>query len=120
MEAWLEPYMKSWGFERNKKMRCVSVQKQVDFINREKGIVIEVDGPWHFLPLHGEEVLKRVQKRDLLLEKEVLRRQSWTLIRLGMDNFKSSGELIGISLDNLSEMIKCKSPGIYKVGKLYD
>lgn len=121
MEIWLEPHLVELGFIRNTKFRCGDQKKQVDFIHKPWKTIIEVDGPWHFLPVRSPQNLVDVQQRDRMLEKEILKR-SWRLIRLSMECFRSySGELISPSLDQLFEKIKDTSwVGILCYGNLYE
>lgn len=121
LEMWLEPHLNKQGFTRNTQLRCQTERKQIDFINRQKKMVIEVDGPWHFLPIHSEENLQRVQKRDRMLNREIMRR-SWRLIRISMQGFKgNSGELISPSLPQLLQIIDDGSwEGIRCYGSLYE
>ncbi len=121
LENWLEPHLDQWGFTRNVQLRCGKKRKQADFVNREKKIVIEVDGPWHFFPIRSQEHLENVQQRDRMLDEEILRR-SWRLIRLSMQNFKGkSGELFSIRLEELFAMISDETwVGIRCLGSLYE
>ena len=121
MEAWLEPHLAELGFMRNTQFRCQTVHKQIDFVHRQKKMVIEVDGPWHFLPIRSEQHLQTVQARDHLLNQEIMRR-SWRLIRLSMECFKSnSGELISPGLSQLIATIDNGSwDGILCYGSQYE
>lgn len=121
MEMWLEPHLIPLGFVRNTQLRCGEERKQIDFIHREKQIIIEVDGPWHFLPIQTEDYLKAVQARDQLLNQEIMNR-SWRLIRLSMQCFKgSSGKLISPELNQLIATINDGSwTGIRCYGSLYE
>ncbi len=120
MENWLEPILKVLGFRRNGNIKCNGIQKQIDFTN-DKEIIIEIDGPWHFLPIHGETILLDTQRRDQLLNNEILKRK-WILIRLSMDLFVSkSGRLRDIKvLEEIANIIEKRIPGIYKIGKMYE
>lgn len=121
MEMWLEPHLIPQGFIRNTQLRCQQERKQIDFIHRQQKLVIEVDGPWHFLPIKSEEYLQKVQARDQILNQEILRR-SWRLIRLSMQCFKgNSGELISPNLQQLIKLINDGSwEGIRCYGSLYE
>lgn len=121
MEMWLAPHLEADGFVRNARLYCQGTRKQVDFIHWQRQIVIEVDGPWHFLPVRSPRELEKVQKRDHLLEQEIIKR-SWRLIRLSMESFRShTGELISPSLEQLQGMIKdTEWQGIRYFGALYD
>ncbi|MGZ8217469.1 hypothetical protein [Methylomagnum sp.] len=121
MEAWLASHLLAEGFTRNSRLSCGEVLKQVDFIHLEKEIVIEIDGPWHFLPVRSAKSLAEVQKRDRMLEREILTR-SWRLIRLSMECFKSnSGELISPDLSQLLATVDAGNwTGIRCYGSLYE
>lgn len=121
LEMGLEPHLTKIGFIRNTQLRCQTKKKQVDFVNRQKKMVIEIDGPWHFLPIRSEENLLQVQARDRMLNQEIMRR-SWRLIRLSMQGFKGkSGELISPSLSELLRVIDDGSwEGIRCYGSLYE
>jgi very-short-patch-repair endonuclease len=120
MEMWLEPHLTPLGFVRNIRLRCQQERKQVDFVNRQQKIAIEVDGPWHFLPINSEERLQQVQMRDRMLDREILHR-SWRLIRLSMQCFKgNSGELIYPEPNQLIHVINDTCwEGIRCYGDLY-
>lgn len=120
MEMWLEPHLEILGFSRNGRISCGQLRKQVDFVNARLRIAIEVDGPWHFLPIQSAENLQRVQQRDRLLDQEILNR-SWRLIRLSMECFKTHGELIKPRLEELQAVIKTDDwVGIRCFGGLYE
>jgi very-short-patch-repair endonuclease len=93
MENWLEPILEKIGFQRNMRFYCGQTRKQVDFQNKSLKVLVEVDGPWHFIPLNGDEVLQRTQMRDRILDAEILHRRKWKLVRISMENFKNSGEI---------------------------
>ena len=77
----------SQGFCHNVNKRfSPTLRKQVDFIHVKKKLIIEIDGPHHFFPIHGEETLKRNQARDLLLD-EICQKDSWKLLRISLDMF---------------------------------
>lgn len=121
MENWLALRLMPHGFIRNTRLDCGRILKQVDFINHTLKIAIEVDGPWHFLPVRSQKSLMTVQRRDRILDREILTR-SWRLIRLSMERFKSnSGELISPSLDHLLAVAAAGDwTGIRCYGSLYE
>jgi very-short-patch-repair endonuclease len=122
MEMYLEPYLVEKGFTRSVRLSCGKLKtlKQVDFVHKKQKIVIEVDGPWHFLPIHSTEQLATVQARDHLLHQEIIRR-NWRLIRLSMQGFKgNTGELITPDLTTLFSKIDDKTwTGVLCFGSLY-
>jgi very-short-patch-repair endonuclease len=123
MENYLEPFLVEKGFTRSVRLSCGELKtlKQVDFVHKKHKIVIEVDGPWHFLPIHSEEQLAIVQARDHLLNQEIMRR-NWRLIRLSMKCFKSNtGVLIAPTLETLFSKIDDKTwTGVLCFGSLYE
>lgn len=121
MESWLAPLLAEWGFVRNIRLRCGGLLKQVDFVHWEQEILIEVDGPWHFLPVRSPESLTKVQQRDRMLDAEVIRR-GWRMIRFSMENFRShTGELKSPSLEQLRILVEDRTwSGIRCFGSLYE
>lgn len=123
MENWLEPHLIEQGFLRNTRLSCgvEKVAKQIDFINKQQKIVIEIDGPWHFLPIRSNVSLQTVQQRDQMLNQEIMMR-GWRLIRLSMECFRSAnGELVKPSLITLYETINDRTwQGILCFGSLYE
>lgn len=96
--------------------------RQVDILDKDKKIILELDGPHHFKPIFGEEVLKRNQEKDLELDKYCLDK-GFILIRIShteyiykpsIDNFKQS------TLSKIQEILENNKPGIYKIGKEYE
>jgi very-short-patch-repair endonuclease len=123
MEVWLIAQVKHMGFVRNTRIDCSGSKKQIDLIHRDSKTIIEVDGVWHFLPIHGTEVLEKTQKRDRMLDAEIIKR-SWRLIRLSMENFNShTGELgkAGFTLFQLLKVIQdLEWTGVRCYGSLYE
>jgi very-short-patch-repair endonuclease len=123
MEMYLEPYLVEKGFTRSVRLSCGDTKtlKQVDFVHKKQKIVIEVDGSWHFLPIHSEGQLATVQARDHLLNQEIMRR-NWRLIRLSMQCFKgNTGVLITPTLETLFSKIDDKTwTGVLCFGNLYE
>lgn len=120
-QARAERYLAAIGFLHNTRLRCQKERKQIDFVHRQKDIVIEIDGPWHFSPIQSESHLQKVQAHDRMLNQEIIRR-SWRLIRLSMQCFKGkSGELIFPNLSQLIAVIEDGSwEGIRCYGSLYE
>ena len=106
------------GFQRNVHIDCGDkVSKQVDFMNSEKRMLVEVDGPWHFLPVKGEIYLARVKARDQLLEDWVTKNQ-WCLIRISMDCFYRN-KLKEERMQEFQEALNKAEMKITRIGKLY-
>ena len=121
METLLEPWLTELGFTRNVQLRAEGQRKQVDFVNRLTGTVIEVDGPWHFLPIRGSAYLGKVQQRDRMLDREILAR-SWRMIRISMQHFKShTGEVDPTVWQQVQTLLQHQTEsGIWCFGSLYE
>jgi very-short-patch-repair endonuclease len=120
LESCLAPFLMAMGYVRDVQIRCGAKRKQVDFVNRRAKAVVEIDGPWHFLPVSGDEKLRKTQVRDRMLETEIDRRH-WSLVRVSMENFVRSGHSIKIDLHELLSIIKGheRCPGTLSLGGLY-
>lgn len=53
---------------------------EIDIAIRDERIAIEWDGVAHFLPIYGDEQLKKVKKKDTIKDK-ILTKAGWTVIR---------------------------------------
>lgn len=92
-----------------------SHRAKVDIANKPKRILVEFDGPFHFIPLRGDEVLKQSIERDLAVEKYALK-HGYSLIRISHDMFD------GKMFDNtVIDFLKdCVSKiGIFRLGQAY-
>jgi very-short-patch-repair endonuclease len=59
---------------------------RVDIAHREKKILVEFDGPFHFRPIAGQEHLERRRMRDLAVEKYAVE-HGYLLIRVSYDAY---------------------------------
>lgn len=59
---------------------------RVDIAHREKKILVEFDGPFHFKPIAGQEHLEHRRMRDLAVEKYAVER-GYLLIRVSYDTY---------------------------------
>lgn len=71
---------------------------QRDIISKVNKIVIEYDGPWHFVSITGEENLKKKQHKDQLLN-NWCRENDFKLIRVSPFNFRKFPNLFDKLVD---------------------
>jgi hypothetical protein len=118
MEQWLKATL---GWEMSK-IRCGEFRKQVDFVKDH--VWIEIDGPHHFKetwPVKWNRPWSIIQERDQMLKEEAISRKNITLIRAGMECFKSSnGAMKEEWFQVLTYMLGYPIPGIWCLGKLYE
>jgi len=74
---------------------------EIDLGLPSQGIAIEVDGPTHFLPIHGEEALKKQQERDGRKDQNVLS-NGMNMLRVRDNN----GPLSQLRIDKIEQAIK--------------
>lgn len=91
----------------HKEQALVNTKLQIDLFLPTISTAIEVDGPSHFLPVWGEDALKRNQNYDRKKEGLILGR-GWNLIRIKQTNdfSKSRASIIFEDLKNVLEDIK--------------
>jgi len=97
-----------------------SRRRQIDICDKTKKIVIEFDGPRHFLPINGEDVLKNSIAKDKELN-IVLVSEDFCVIRVAYDQFiyKSTKNFTEECLTQVTEIIKQNKPGLYLIGEAY-
>lgn len=94
-------------------------RKQVDLIDKKRKIIIELDGPHHFEPIYGEEILLLNKQKDLALNK-YCNDSNYLLIRISHSEFKySSKKFNQETLNKIEKILESNQPGIYKIGKEY-
>lgn len=76
-------------------------QFEVDIALPKEKIAIEVDGPTHFLPIHGEEHLKSQQERDARKD-ELVNSAGYHMLRIRDNN----GPLSKVRIDRIEQAIK--------------
>jgi len=76
-------------------------QFEVDIALPKEKIAIEVDGPTHFLPIHGEEHLKAQQERDARKD-DLVNSAGYNMLRIRDNN----GPLSKIRIDRIEQAIK--------------
>jgi len=102
-------------FSMNKTRR-----KQVDIISKENKVIVEVDGPYHFKPIRGEQVLKNVVLKDKALNKYAFK-EEFLLVRISTSqyDYRGEGEFSEKCLDKLNELLYNRQPGIFFLGEEY-
>jgi hypothetical protein len=92
-----------------------SHRARVDIANKSKHILIEFDGPFHFFPILGIELLDQQIKRDLAVENYAME-NGYLLIRISEDMFNGKS----FQSDVINLLKECDSKfGIIRLGKAY-
>jgi len=76
-------------------------QFEIDIALPKERVAIEIDGPTHFLPIHGEEHLKTQQERDARKD-ELLNSAGYNVLRIRDNN----GPLSQVRIDKIEQAIK--------------
>lgn len=76
-------------------------QFEVDIALPKERIAIEIDGPTHFLPIHGEDHLKEQQERDARKD-ELITSAGMNMLRIRDNN----GPLSKVRIDRIEQAIK--------------
>jgi len=76
-------------------------QFEVDIALPKERIAIEIDGPTHFLPIHGEDHLKEQQERDARKD-ELITGIGMNMLRIRDNN----GPLSQVRIDRIEQAIK--------------
>lgn len=103
-----------------------SKRKQIDIADKQCGIYIEFDGPFHFKAYNQLDKLLEIQRRDKLLEEHIIQ-QKLLLIRISYDQFqdkkKNGGYFNKECLNQLFELIEMRKKeqlyGVFKIGEEY-
>lgn len=74
---------RGYNIIHHKKYLFGDSEQEIDIMLPNEKIVIEVDGPSHFLPFYGEDKLKKRQESDKKKSGQVLN-AGWSMIRLGV------------------------------------
>jgi very-short-patch-repair endonuclease len=93
-----------------------SHRARIDIANKNLKVLIELDGPFHFKPIVGEEHLSFRRVRDLAVEKYAIE-NGYVLIRISYDLFdgKKFDESVSNCLREVSNMKSC----VVKIGSWY-
>ena len=93
--------------------------KQIDILDKSRKIILELDGPHHFLPIYGEETLIKNQMKDAELE-NYCRDKGYLFIRISHSEFRYSSKKFSTQLlGKVQKILENNNPGIYKIGKEY-
>jgi hypothetical protein len=104
---------------QHKDIPHASKKARIDISHKEKKIFIEFDGPFHFKPIHGEELLQLRQARDRAVEKYAVENK-YLLIRISYDAFKSE-RFEDWAIQRLKEELHDERRGrIVRIGKYYE
>lgn len=76
-------------------------QFEVDIALPKERIALEIDGPTHFLPIHGEEHLAQQQERDARKD-ELILGMGYNMVRIRDNN----GPLSRVRIDRIEQAIK--------------
>lgn len=119
-EAAIEPALATLGFQRNVRLSMQGFRKQIDFVNSTANWLIEIDGPFHFHPIHGQDYLHTVQTRDRMLE-TLAPKNGWNLLRLSIDLFNNRTGYPKFDLTILEKlMVAYQKPVVLFCGRLYE
>lgn len=95
--------------------------KQIDLIDKTAKIIIELDGPHHFKPIHGQENLLKNKKKDLELNQYCVD-NNYILIRVSYSEYLYKPSVKNFNqacLSKIKEILQNNIPGVYKIGKEY-
>jgi len=84
---------------------------EIDICIPKEKIAIEWDGPNHFLPIYGEEKLKKVQRKDEIKNKYFLS-SGWTVIRIRDTSTTPTLAVARRACDKIIEFIEGKERGV--------
>lgn len=115
-----------------KEIGSSSGRKQIDFIDTEREIYLEVDGPFHFEEFatryHDSnekfykglmKTIPKTKKKDEVTE-SIIRKRNKCLIRVSYSCWiDSTGRVKQNTLDKIREIIDRKQKGIFKLGREY-
>jgi very-short-patch-repair endonuclease len=96
-------------------------RKQIDLMDKDLKIIIELDGPQHFRPIHGEDTFKKVVEKDLELERYCVG-NGFTLIRVSYSEYLYKPSIKNFNeecLNKIKNILTNNKPGIHKIGKEY-
>lgn len=92
---------------------------RVDIGHREKKILVEFDGPFHFKPIMGQEHLEHRKLRDLAVEKYAVER-GYLLIRVSYDVY-DKGNFTSDAKNMITEALhSSKRSEVIRIGSMFD
>jgi len=92
--------------------------RQIDIYAKARKIVIEFDGPFHFKPIQGPDVLAHVRMKDAELN-TVMTDEGSLVIRISYDMFKR-GKFSDETLTQIEHLVSSNSRGLYQIGSFYN
>lgn len=93
-------------------------RRQIDILSRDKKIIVEVDGPFHFKEINGWVALDEAKRKDDALNMGAIA-MGYAVIRIAMDQWHASGELKEDCQLWLLDKVRNAAPGLYRRGKWY-
>lgn len=89
-EAYLEEMLRralpSCDIESNVR-DLIPSRLECDLVIRDKGIVIEVNGPTHYFPIYGKDKFEKIANRDIVKQKELCE-AGFTLVVIDVSKYK--------------------------------
>lgn len=114
------------GFRSNQQLKHAAFakthktqRKQIDCLNKQKKIVVEFDGHFHFRNIKKWNQLKDVQATDAALNSL---KDEFCIVRVSHDQFsyrKHDGGFKQGCLQKLEEILSNPQPGLYCLGEAY-
>jgi len=103
---------------RGKFVTTKSGTRQVDIYAKDRKIIIEFDGPYHFKPIRGDDFLETVRKKDDELN-SVMIAEGALVIRVAYDQYKKA-KINEDALAQIERLVSSDSRGLHLIGSLYN
>jgi len=95
-----------------------SKRARIDIAIKDKGVLIEFDGPCHFVArIYGQENLEVRRHRDRAVEKYAID-NGMTLIRIAHSQFVK-GKFLESCVEEVLKILENPCPGVYYFGEEY-
>lgn len=109
---------------KSDKFDWTSKRKQVDMADKQKGVYVEYDGPYHFKLFNesGREKLAETRRRDQLLNEYVIE-NGLLLIRISYDQYLCRHErsrFIPECITEILDILYSDKLGVFRIGKHYE
>ena len=103
LERYIAEHLKQRGYVIEERTDYYTAGKEfeVDLALPKQKIAMEIDGPTHFLPIHGEKVLQKQQERDNRKDMLILS-SGYSVLRIRDNN----GPLSLLRIDKIEKAIK--------------
>lgn len=107
IERFLVEKLRVLGYNviHHKKYLFGSDEMEIDILLPQEKVVIEIDGPGHFLPIYGEEVLEKRREADNRKSGQVIN-AGWTMVRLGVVVKNMSTYYLNLAEEKLVKILK--------------